>query len=68
MSDWKRVYETAQEYRAHIVKAFLEDRGIRAMVINKQDRPYLLGFHEVHVPTEQLLGALHLINEYIDFE
>ena len=68
MSRWQMAYETTVEYRAHIVKDLLEKEGIPAMVLNKQERAYLLGNHEVMVPADKLLTAKHFINEEISFE
>jgi len=68
MSSWKRVYETPVTYRAQIVKDLLEEQEIPALVVNKQNSPYLLGNLEVHVPSDYMLKAMHFINEEITFE
>ncbi|MEL6536468.1 MAG: DUF2007 domain-containing protein [Bacteroidota bacterium] len=68
MSVWKRVYETQVMYRAQMVKDLLEEQEIPALVVNKQNSPYLLGNLEVHVPSDYTLRAIHFINEEITFE
>ncbi|HAA10800.1 MAG TPA: hypothetical protein DCE41_03525 [Cytophagales bacterium] len=68
MSSWKPVYQTQVTYRAHMVKDLLEEQEIPALVVNKQNSPYLLGDLEVHVPPDYMLRAIHFINEEIAFE
>ena len=69
MKGWQKVYTTDQSYRADIVKAVLEDRGMIPVIINKQDSSYHnFGQHEVHVASEDVLGALKIIENDIDFK
>lgn len=67
MSNWQKVYSDKMEYRAEIVKAVLEDRGIQPVLVNKKDTAYQLGYFEVHVAPDSVLQALKVINDDIKF-
>ena len=48
---WEKVYITSQLYEAEIVAGKLEDAGVKAVIVNKQDSSYRsFGEIEVHVP------------------
>jgi len=68
MKGWQKVFDTEQVYRAEIVKAVLEDRGMRPVVVSKKDSSYNIGLHEVHVSSEDVLNALKIIQNDIDFK
>lgn len=68
MSDWKAVFKTQQEYQAEIVKDILEDNGLNPVVVNKKDSSYHFGFFEVNVPADQVLEAMQIIRNDIDFK
>ena len=68
MANWGNVFQSPLEFRAHIVRDVLETRGIPAMLLNKKMSPYQLGHVEVHVPTERVMEAIHIINQEISFE
>ncbi|TDQ09556.1 putative signal transducing protein [Pedobacter metabolipauper] len=40
MNDWIKVYITENPYEAEIIKQALEENGIPAVVLNKQDSSY----------------------------
>ncbi len=68
MSKWARVFKNDNLYRAEIVKAVLEDNDIPAVVVNKKDTAYHLGFYEVHVGADDVLMAIKIITDDITFE
>lgn len=69
MTTWKNVYKTKERYKAEIVKDVLEDKSISAVIVNKQDSSYvILGEFEVHVPVDQIMEAIKIINDDIDFK
>lgn len=69
MKGWQKIYVTEQAYRADIVKAVLEDHGMNPVIINKKDSSYNnFGNHEVHVSSEDVLQALKIIENDIDFK
>jgi len=69
MRGWQNIYSTDQSYRADIVKAVLEDHGMSPVIITKKDSSYNnFGSHEVHVSTKDVLEALKIIEDDIDFK
>ena len=68
MSNWQSVFTTDQVYQADIVKGVLADRGIRAVVVNKQDTVYKFGHIEVNVDRDSVLKAIKIIKEEIRWE
>jgi uncharacterized protein len=48
---WEKVYSTSRQYEAEIIAGKLEDAGIKAVIVNKQDSSYrAFGEVEIHVP------------------
>ncbi|MDN5204432.1 DUF2007 domain-containing protein [Fulvivirgaceae bacterium BMA10] len=68
MSGWQSVFKTELDFRAEIVKDFLINKDISAVIVDKKDSSYRLGLYEVHVPAEDVLRAINLINNDIKFE
>ena len=68
MNDWQKVYSTEKIYRAEIVKDTLANHNIVAVVIDKKDTAYQFGHYEVHVKTDDVLWAIKLIENDIQFE
>ena len=68
MNNWQRVFSDMFEYRAEIVVAVLEDKGLQPVKISKRDTAYQLGHFEVHVPPEEVIRAIKIINDDIKFE
>lgn len=62
--DWKLVFETASLQKAELIKAILEENGIRAVSINKKDSSYAFGEIEVYVQSADFLKANHLVKSY----
>lgn len=69
MTTWKSVYKTKERYKAEIVKDVLEDRGISAVIVNKQDSAYvIIGEFEIHVPVDYIMEAIKIVNDDINFK
>ena len=68
-SQWQKVYSTELKYRAEIVRAVLEDKGLHPVVVDRQDTMYQqFGLIEVYVAPENVLRALKIVNDDIRFE
>lgn len=68
MTNWQRVFKDSQEYRATIVRDVLLDRDIDAVIVTKKDSPYGFGYLEVQVPSDQVILAIKIIEQDINFE
>ncbi len=68
MGDWQKVFEDTTSYRAEIVKAILEDNNLEPVLISKKDSSYQFGYFEVHVKPDNVLKAIKIIKEDINFE
>jgi len=61
-SDWVKIYESSDLYKAEIFKGGLEAEGIEAITMNKKDSAYLFGRIELYVRPENVIKAIRLIN------
>ena len=69
MSTWKSIYNTENEYRAQIVNDILEDNGINSVIVKKKDSSYNnFGGYEINVNPNDIIKALKIISDEIDFE
>jgi hypothetical protein len=59
--NWQVVYSTQQEYKAEIVKAVLDDNGIKCFSLSKKDSAYLFGEIELYVSPDHILRARQII-------
>jgi membrane protease YdiL (CAAX protease family) len=67
--DWHRVFSTDQLHKAEIVKAVLNERQMKPVLINKKDSSYHnFGEIEVLVTSEFILRARQIIENEINFE
>lgn len=69
--EWKKVYETQNPFQAEIVKSVLEAHGLNPVSINKQDSSYVGAFggnFEIHVPAENFLKSLKIIQDEVQLE
>ena len=58
MENWEVVYKTDKNVRAEIARSILEENGINAVIINKQDSNYpVFGFSQVYVPINDVVLA-----------
>ena len=63
MQGWFKLYSTRNYLEANIIKGKLEENGIRAVILNRQDSSYLaFGDIEIYVPVHLKDIALHLLN------
>lgn len=66
---FQKVYEDAHPVRVEIVKGVLSEHDIPAIIVNKKDSAYqLVGHLEVHVPQDNVISAIKIIEEEIKFE
>ncbi|WP_312330994.1 DUF2007 domain-containing protein [Sphingobacterium sp.] len=62
-NDWKKIKTYTNAIQAEIVKQMLEEHGIPAVVLNKQDSSYLFGKIELYVNGGSIEMAERLIEE-----
>ncbi|MFW5687332.1 MAG: putative signal transducing protein [Bacteroidota bacterium] len=62
-NDWTCIYTTQYEHIAEIVKAVLEDNGIKCFSLSKKDSAYLFGEIELYVEPDDVLLAKQIINK-----
>ncbi|PSL26585.1 putative signal transducing protein [Dyadobacter jiangsuensis] len=56
--NWAKAYQSGQAIRAEIAREILDQNGIGAVIVNKQDSNYpIFGNFEVHVPAADLATA-----------
>ena len=60
--DWIKVKTYIKAFEAEIVKQMLEENGVAAVLLNKQDSSYLFGKIELYVKQEDEAIANVLIN------
>lgn len=54
MSDWIKIYETEAPWQAELVKAYLAENEVQAIVMNQRDSSYqVFGSATVMVPANQ---------------
>jgi hypothetical protein len=53
MANWVKVFETRNSFKAELLKNELLTHEIMAVVLNKQDSNYLIGYYEIQVSDEQ---------------
>lgn len=68
MRNWKTVFKTEKLYQAQIVKDYLQDKELHAIIVDKKDSAYLLGYYEIAVTVEEVMRAIKLIEDDIKFE
>ncbi|MGJ3236927.1 hypothetical protein [Marivirga sp.] len=68
MRNWKTVFKTDKLYQAQIVKDYLQDKELHAIIVDKKDSAYLLGYYEIAVTVEEVMRAIKLIEDDIKFE
>ena len=59
--NWQVIYSTQHEYKAEIIKAVLEDNGIKCFSLSKKDSAYLFGEIELYVGYDDILRARQII-------
>ena len=59
--NWVKIYTTAANYKAELLKGLLMENGINAIIVNKQDSSYLFGELELYVMPNDAIQAKHII-------
>ncbi len=68
MADWQKIFSIDQSYKAEIVKDLLESNHLNPVIINKQDSSYTnFGMYEIHVPSDEVLRAMRIIESNVSF-
>lgn len=67
-NDWQKLIQVDTSYRADIIKGLLLENSIDAIVINKKDSSYQIGYFDIMVRNEDFLKATHIINNPSEFE
>ncbi len=69
MNNWQKVFETENNIRASMVRDLLKEKGLNPIIVNKKDSSLNnFGQLEILVSPEDVLRALKLINEDLNFE
>lgn len=68
MENWEVVYKSSVVYQAEIVKGVLEEHNIPSIIINKKDSNYHFGHFEIMVNRDQIIKAIKIIKDDIQFE
>ncbi|MBE8721530.1 putative signal transducing protein [Sphingobacterium pedocola] len=61
---WIKIKSYNNVIESEIVKQMLEQHGVEAVLLNKQDSSYLFGKIELYVPQEHVQQAEVLIGDY----
>jgi hypothetical protein len=59
--NWKKVFTSSDFFKSEMVRQFLVDNNIEAVILNKQGYPYQIGEVEVYVQEDLLDKAAELI-------
>jgi hypothetical protein len=63
--DWVLIYNTTDQLRIEMLRQVLEDSDVEAVIMNKKDRSYLLGDHELYVNRDSVIKAKSVIKDII---
>ncbi len=63
MKGWKVVYKTTKVIEAELVKSYLQESGIDAVVLNKVDRSLIFGTATVLCHERDVEEAERIINQ-----
>ena len=61
--DWQCIYSTQYDHVAEIIKAVMEDNGIKCFSLSKKDSAYLFGEIELYVEPDDVLKAKQIIKK-----
>ncbi|MBK6346211.1 MAG: DUF2007 domain-containing protein [Bacteroidales bacterium] len=62
MEGWVCIYTSIQLHQVEMIRGILEENGITAIVVNKQDSVYLIGEIELFVSHGDAFNANQIIN------
>lgn len=63
---WVKLFSTGNPVEAEMTKQMLEEHGVSAVIMNKQDSSYRFGQVELYVHETEEVFAKSLINEMED--
>jgi hypothetical protein len=66
-TNWARIYTTAAQYKAELLKGLLAEEEIDSVIVNKQDSSYLFGELELYVKAEDVVKAKRIISAHEEF-
>jgi len=62
--DWVKVFNTAVQYEAEIIKGLLFENNIECVIMNKKDSSYgSFGYLEIYTHQTNALRASHIIQK-----
>ena len=68
-SHWEIVFSTNLLYKAEIIRGMLEEEGLQAVIVNKQDSSYIsFGEIDIFVPRDQVLNAKQIMERAVSDE
>ena len=62
-NDWQSIYSTQYEHIAEIIKAVLEENGVKCFSVSKKDSAYLFGEIELYVASDDVMKAKQIIKK-----
>ncbi len=63
--NWAELHRTQNLPHAHLIKSYLEENGVKAVILNQQDSSYLmLGDIIIFVEKEVLVKAKWLLDKF----
>lgn len=63
-NDFSKIYETSDVLEAEIIIQMLKEHDVDAVSMNKRDSSYhAFGLIEIYCPANEVVTALHLINQ-----
>lgn len=68
MEGWVCIYSSNYIHQIEMVRGVLEENGITAIVVNKQDSLYLIGEIELFVSHPDAFSATQIINSIRESE
>ena len=63
--NWVKIFESRDELRVEIARQTLEESGINAVVLDKKDSPFLIGYLELYVNRDSEAEALSVIKDFL---
>jgi len=67
--EWTKIFSSPLLFKVELARQVLEENGIEAVIVNKQDSSLLVyGEAELHVPEKQVQAAEKILAEVGDLE
>jgi len=61
MEGWTCIYTSGKLIEVEIIRGYLDENNITAIIVNKQDSVYFIGDVELYVPFEDAFSANQII-------